>query len=74
MSGDVPVALPDGELADDRALDAMDAPIPGSPVQELPDDEQERAAEAARAALARARAAASARGLRPGAPVRSRRR
>ena len=31
------------------------------------DDEQQRAAEAARAALARARAAASARGLRPGA-------
>jgi predicted nucleic acid-binding Zn ribbon protein len=38
-----------------------------------PDDE-ERAADAARAALARARAAAAARGLRPGGPLRARRR
>jgi len=76
VSGDVPLGFPDGGLPDDGALDALDADaaFPAPPGHGLPDDEQERAAEAARAALARARAAASARGLRPGAPVRSRRR
>ena len=83
MSGDVPPGFPDRGLPDDDApqtADTADGAISAGAVSAgaaedgFPDDEQERAAGAARAALARARAAASARGLRPGGPLQARRR
>lgn len=70
MSGDGPEDLPaDGTPdADGRADGPEDAP----PL--TPDDEEERATLAAREALARVKAAAAGRGLRPGAPGRPLRR